>query len=93
MLLLAYSAGLRLAEIVRLELKDIDVGRMQIHIRGGKGKRDRMVTLSPVMLAFLRSIRHSTSQSFFYLKARYMVIITVSAVCSRYLPGQGRRWV
>jgi integrase/recombinase XerD len=41
-LLLAYSARLQLGEIVRLELKDIDVGRMQIHIRGGKGKKDRM---------------------------------------------------
>jgi site-specific recombinase XerD len=57
MLLLAYSAGLRLGEIVRLELKNIDVGRMQIHIRGGKGKKDRMVTLSPVMLAFLREYK------------------------------------
>jgi integrase/recombinase XerD len=57
MLLLAYSAGLRFDEIVRLELKDIEVGRMQIHIRGGKGKKDRMVTLSPVMLAFLRDYK------------------------------------
>jgi integrase/recombinase XerD len=57
MLLLAYSAGLRLGEIVRLELKDIDVVRMQIHICGGKGKKDRMVTLSPVMLAFLREYK------------------------------------
>lgn len=54
MLLLAYSAGLRLGEIVRLEVSDVDSDRMQIHIHGGKGKKDRMVTLSPVMLAFLR---------------------------------------
>jgi len=54
MLLLAYSAGLRLGEIVRLEIKDIDSKRMLIHIRGGKGKKDRMVTLSEIMLAPLR---------------------------------------
>lgn len=57
MLLLAYSAGLRLGEIVRLERKDIDPVRMLIHIRGGKGKKDRMVTLSPVLLSFLRVYR------------------------------------
>ncbi len=54
MLLLAYSAGLRLGEIVCLQIKDIDSQRMLIHIRGGKGKKDRMVTLSEVMLAHLR---------------------------------------
>lgn len=54
MLLLAYSAGLRLGEIVRLQIKDIDSKRMLIHIRGAKGKKDRMVTLSEIMLAHLR---------------------------------------
>jgi len=55
MLFTAYSAGLRVSEIVALKISDIDSGRMQILIRHGKGKKDRYVNLSPVLLDILRS--------------------------------------
>jgi integrase/recombinase XerD len=51
----AYSAGLRVSEVAKLKLRDIDSGRMQILIRQAKGKKDRYVTLSPVLLDLLRS--------------------------------------
>ena len=50
----AYSAGLRVSEVVNLRLADIDGKRMQIHIRDAKGKKDRYVNLSPVLLDILR---------------------------------------
>jgi integrase/recombinase XerD len=50
----AYSAGLRVSEVVNLKLSDIDGKRMQIHIRDAKGKKDRYVNLSPVLLDILR---------------------------------------
>lgn len=53
-LTLAYSAGLRISEIVNLEIKDIDSGRMIIHIRNAKGKKDRIVPLSKSVLELLR---------------------------------------
>lgn len=46
MLMLAYSAGLRLGEILRLKLKDIDRERMQIRVEQSKGKKDRYTKLS-----------------------------------------------
>jgi len=55
MLFTAYSAGLRVSEIVNLKIKDIDSGRMQILIEKAKGKKDRYVNLSPVLLDILRS--------------------------------------
>jgi len=55
MLFTAYSAGLRVSEIVNLKLKDIDSNRMQIFIEKAKGKKDRYVNLSPVLLDILRS--------------------------------------
>lgn len=55
MLFTAYSAGLRVSEIVNLKLADIDSKRMQIFIRRAKGKKDRYVNLSPVLLDILRS--------------------------------------
>lgn len=59
MLFTAYSAGLRVSEIVTLELSDVDSERMQLFIRKAKGKKDRYVNLSPVLLDILRSyLRH-----------------------------------
>ncbi len=55
MLFAAYSAGLRVSEIVNLKIKDIDSDRMQIFIEKAKGKKDRYVNLSPVLLDILRS--------------------------------------
>ena len=54
MLFTAYSAGLRVSEIAGLQLADIDSGRMQILIQHAKGKKDRYVNLSPVLLDILR---------------------------------------
>ena len=55
MLFTAYSAGLRVSEIVNLKIKDIDSVRMQISIRNAKGKKDRYVNLSPVLLDIVRN--------------------------------------
>lgn len=54
-LMLIYSAGLRRGEVLNLQPKDIDSQRMVIHIHGGKGKKDRIVPLSTVILEQLRS--------------------------------------
>ena len=46
LLALAYSAGVRMNELRMLKIADIDLDRKQIHIRQGKGKKDRYVVLS-----------------------------------------------
>lgn len=53
-LVVTYSAGLRVGETVSLTVKDIDSQRMLIHIRQGKGKKDRYSLLSKKALAVLR---------------------------------------
>lgn len=55
LLMTAYGAGLRACELVRLETRDIDPGRMVIHVRQGKGRKDRYTVLSPRLLHELRS--------------------------------------
>ena len=54
MLYLAYSAGLRVSEVVNLKVQDIHSARMVINIRGAKGKKDRTVSLSEGILELLR---------------------------------------
>ena len=48
MFTIAYSAGLRVGEVVRLDVDDIDSGRGLIHVRSGKGRKDRFTVLSQV---------------------------------------------
>ena len=54
MLITMYSTGMRRAELCRLKVEDIDSTRMLIHIRQGKGGKDRDVPLSPKALETLR---------------------------------------
>ena len=53
-LMLIYSAGLRVGESVRLRISDVDSGRMLIHLRGAKGRKDRYTLLSASALEQLR---------------------------------------
>lgn len=53
-LMLAYSAGLRLGELINVKIKDIDSNRMQIRVEQGKGKKDRYSLLSTKLLEKLR---------------------------------------
>jgi site-specific recombinase XerD len=53
-LLTLYATGVRRAELANLKINDIDSQRMVVHIRGGKGRKDRDVMLSPNLLDELR---------------------------------------
>src|SRR5450755_1916322 len=54
LLMALYATGLRRAELARLKVSDVDSQRMVIHVRGGKGRKDRDVLLSPKLLDELR---------------------------------------
>jgi site-specific recombinase XerD len=67
MLTMAYAAGLRVSEIVALEVGDIDNQRMLIRIRQAKGLKDRNVMLSPKLLVLLRTYwRHERPRRFLF---------------------------
>jgi site-specific recombinase XerD len=57
----AYAAGLRISEVCGLRIADIDSQRKRIHVRAGKGKKDRYVMLGESLLDLLRQ---------YYQKAR-----------------------
>src|SRR5207245_566368 len=54
LLMTLYATGARRAEVAHLKISDIDSQRMVIHIRGGKGRKDRDLMLSPKLLDALR---------------------------------------
>ena len=53
-IMLIYSSGLRLGELLNLKINDIDSKRMQVFIRQAKGRKDRYTLLSKKMLPILR---------------------------------------
>jgi site-specific recombinase XerD len=50
-----YGAGLRVSEVVRLQLHHLDAERMSLRVEQGKGAKDRDTLLSPRLLAELRA--------------------------------------
>ncbi len=55
-LLTTYSLGLRLGETLALELGDIDSQRKRVHIRRGKGHKDRLIPLPDLTYRALRAL-------------------------------------
>jgi integrase/recombinase XerD len=62
LLMTAYACGLRISELLHLEVADIDSARMVVNVRQGKGAKDRQVPLSARLLTELRAwwCRHRT---------------------------------
>jgi integron integrase len=54
---LAYGSGLRLMELLRLRVKDVDLDRRQVVVRGGKGDKDRVTVLPEQLLEKLAAHR------------------------------------
>jgi len=54
MLKLAYASGLRVSEVVSLKVQDIDFDRDCIHIKGAKGKKDRITILPEKLITILK---------------------------------------
>ena len=55
----AYAAGLRVSELVHLQLSDIHPERMMIRVEQGKGKKDRYTILSRRLLGELRRYKQA----------------------------------
>lgn len=66
-LMMMYSGGLRVSELVALNWNDIDVHRMTIHIKQSKGKKDRYVPLSNFILNdLLEYMKHNTQRKYVF---------------------------
>ena len=69
LLMTLYATGARRAEVAHLKISDIDSQRMVVRIRGGKGRKDRDVMLSPKLLdalrVYWRGLRHKPTSWLF----------------------------
>jgi site-specific recombinase XerD len=87
LLMTAYAAGLRVSEVTRLRVTDIDSARMVIRVRHGKGQKDRYVMLSPRLLEVLRAYWKAARPGDFLFPGaaadRPLTTGSVRKVCSR----------
>jgi site-specific recombinase XerD len=71
MLKLCYGMGLRVSEVVRLKVSDVDSKRMQVLIQGAKGKKDRYVPLPHNVLEELRNYYKTYRPKHFLFEGQY----------------------
>jgi len=54
-LTMLYSSGMRISELLQLEIKDVSAARLQITVRGGKGRKNRYIGLAKSMIPILEN--------------------------------------
>ncbi len=89
---LQYGAGLRLNELLRLRVKDVDRQRGQVVVRGGKGDKDR-VTVLPVRVAQTLETRMGSLREIFERdRAEGLPGSKLPGALARKMPKAGERW-
>ena len=71
MIMLGYACGLRVSEITGLETSDIDEDRRLLLIRKAKGKKDRVVSLSPAMIVMMREYKTKYNPQKYFFEGQY----------------------
>jgi integron integrase len=95
--LVLYGSGLRLMEALQLRVKDIDLERRELTVRGGKGDKDRVTVLAeaavPLLMAHLRSVATLHQRDL----ARGAGVVALPGALAAKLPGAARslawQWV
>lgn len=86
-LMTTYAGGLRVSEVSRLKLSDIDSQRMCIRVDQGKGQKDRYVMLSQKLLIHLRKYWEDYRPRYWLFEdaqqKSHLAIRTLQAVCKK----------
>ncbi len=69
-LALLYSSGLRIGELINLELRHIDVDRKQLHVKNAKGRKDRYVSIADSFIPILMNYLHSYSPIVYFAEGK-----------------------
>lgn len=89
---LCYGAGLRLSEALRLRVKDIDLDRLMLTIRDGKGGKDRTTCLPSSLVPALASQMQHRRRLHDVDLARGMVDVELPHALARKYPNAPREW-
>lgn len=89
---LLYGSGLRILECVSLRVKDIDLDRYEITVRGGKGDKDRRVPLARSAVADVQRRLRKSYACWRSDNRREVHVTGVGVALARKLPNADREW-
>jgi integron integrase len=89
---LLYGSGLRLLEALSLRVKDVDMRRGQLVVRGGKGDKDRVTVFPTTLVDWLSEHLDSVRELHGRDLARGAGSVSLPAALARKYPGAGREW-
>lgn len=79
MIALGYGCGLRVSEVVDLKVKDLNIDELVVHIKGAKGKKDRISVVPEKMQNDLRNlIAGKNAQDFIFVSSHGGKLTTTS---------------
>ncbi len=87
-----YGGGLRLTEMLRLRVKDLDLDRCQITVRFGKGDKDRLTVVPEKLVESLRAHRDRLRALYDADRANGMAGVWLPEALERKYPGAGTDW-
>jgi integron integrase len=90
---LLYGAGMRLMEVVRLRIKDIDFDYRQIVVRNAKGAKDRVVPLPETLAAVLREHLRKVRELFEADRQRGLPGVHLPGALAVKFPNAGTEWI
>jgi integron integrase len=89
---LMYGSGVRLMELLRLRVKDVDLERQQLVVRAGKGGKDRVTMLPEVLLDRLRAHRERVRQLYAEDQKQGAPGVWLPEGLDRKYPQAGKAW-
>ena len=89
---LSYGSGLRIMELLRLRVKDVDLDRLQVIVRGGKGDKDRVTMLPESLVERLRAHRDRLRGLHQADRAAKLAGVWLPEALERKYPGAGVSW-
>jgi len=89
---LMYGSGLRLTELLRLRIKDVDLDRLRVTVRAGKGDKDRMTVLPEKLVDGLRAHRDRVRGLYEEDRAADLAGVWLPEALERKYPGAGTSW-
>lgn len=66
-----YSTGLRVSEFANIKIGDVDFDRMMVHVRAGKGQKDRYVPLSRLIVPGLKKYIYAEQPEKYLFEGMY----------------------
>lgn len=89
---LMYGSGLRLLELLRLRVKDVDLMRGMITVRAGKGNKDRTTVLPESLIAALRAHKERLRLLYDQDRANNLPGVWLPEGLDRKYPTAGQSW-